>query len=240
MPDKTHTYRARPRISARYLADFMAATETAKRTIVRDSKYQPRARVIQHDEARSTVSKFIRDRDADLSWLGEEAQRLRDRVTDSDFDRDLYEHNAEYIARFAQVWPVVKMPTAEINAPGSSPPIVINGVTITIDLQFRLRRKTKTNKVRIGAGMLRYSKGKELVPDVGAWQSAFILGYLRETNVEQNIEPWPALCLTFDVYSGSLHPAPSDSIRRFNQIRSACATIAERWPNIEAPPGAII
>jgi hypothetical protein len=38
----------------------MAASETAKRSIIRGCKYQAIARVIQHDEARLSVGKFIR------------------------------------------------------------------------------------------------------------------------------------------------------------------------------------
>src|ERR1019366_6730326 len=39
--------------------------------------------------------------------------------------------------------------------------------------------------------------------------------------------------------SGRL-PAPSDSVSRFREMEAACATIAERWQNIEPPAGAIL
>jgi hypothetical protein len=88
--------------------------------------------------------------------------------------------------------------------------------------------------------MLRYAKGKPLSPTVAAWQSAFLLGYLRDTGIEENAEPTHALCLTLDAYSGIAHPAPGDGIRKYGQIKSACATIAEWWPNIKAPPNAVL
>jgi hypothetical protein len=236
---KTHSYRPKPRISARYLADFMAATETARRTIVRDSKYQPRARVIQHEEARATVAKFIRAKGSDVLPLLEEAARLKARLADNEFDRDLYDHNADYIMRFAEMRPNFLMADAEISSPGTAHPIQIEGVTVTFDLQFRLRRVTKTNKILIGAGMLRYSKGKPLPIAVAQWQSALILGYLKETSAEQSAEPHYNLCITVDAYTGLAHEAPTDSVRRYGQIKSACATIAERWPNVPPPNGAI-
>ena len=75
---KTHIQHVRPRMAARDLADYMAASEVSKRTIVRNSKYEPVLRVPHHDEARAVVAKFIADRDPDLSWLAEEAQRIRE------------------------------------------------------------------------------------------------------------------------------------------------------------------
>ncbi len=68
---KTHILHDRPRMAARDLADYMAASEVSKRTIVRNSKYEPLLHVTHHDEARAVVAKFIADRDTDLSWLVE-------------------------------------------------------------------------------------------------------------------------------------------------------------------------
>src|SRR4051794_5504240 len=100
---KTHREVKKPQISGRALADYMDASEQARRTIVRSCKYQPIARVVQHDEAKVAVSKFIRDGKDDVVTLKGKAQELRDRLADSDFDRDLFDHNADYIERFATV-----------------------------------------------------------------------------------------------------------------------------------------
>ena len=59
--EKTHRELKDPQVSARYLADFMAASEQLARSIIRRCKYQGTAPVIQHKEARLTVSKFIRE-----------------------------------------------------------------------------------------------------------------------------------------------------------------------------------
>jgi hypothetical protein len=48
MPDKkTHKEVKDPRVSARYLAEYMDASEIAKRTIVSKCKYRPIARLPQ-------------------------------------------------------------------------------------------------------------------------------------------------------------------------------------------------
>lgn len=240
MSQKTHRMVKGPQISARYLADYMAASETAKRTIVRNCKYQPIARIIQHDEAKMILSKFLRERKDDVEPLKQEAERLRTRMADSPFDRDLYDHNADYIARFAEIHPKIALPEAEMLAPGKAGAVILNGVKVTAEIHFRLRRVTRTNKVRVGAGMLRYAKGKPLTAEVGGWQSAFIFGYLGATGVEDGADVEHGLCTTIDCYTGAVYEAPGDSARRYQHMVSACATIAERWPNIQPPPAAIL
>lgn len=239
-PEKTHREVKHPQISARHLADYMAASETAKRSIVRGCKYQPRARVIQHDEAKSIVSKFIREGNPVVEPLRQEAAKIRGRLADTDFDRDLFDHNADYIARFADIYSKLELPEADILAPGKTPAIILNGVRVTIELHFRLRRVTTTNKVRVGGGMLRYAKGKALQVAAGEWQSAFLFGYLGKVGVEDGAEREHKLCVTADAYTGTCHPAPTDSFRRFQNMEAACASIAERWENIPKPPGAVI
>ncbi|MCV9938698.1 hypothetical protein OIU35_20315 [Boseaceae bacterium BT-24-1] len=236
---KTHRLVKAPQISARYLADYMAASDIKKRSIIVGCKYQPITRIVQHDDAKLTISKFLRSGEADTTPLSQEAAKLRARLADSEFDRDVYDHNADYIDRFALNYPALALPDAERQAPGAKSPIEIEGVKVTTDLQMRLRRLTKTNKVRIGAVMLRYSKGAVLKPTVGAWQSAFLFGFLMKTSTEAEAEPEHKLCITIDAQSGTYYVAPTDTVSRFKNMEAACAAIAERWDNIPPPPKAV-
>lgn len=239
MPERTHREVKNPQVSARYLAEFMAASQTAARTVIRKCKYQAIAPVVQHNEAKSIIAKFIRDGNTDLTSLKTESDKLRNRLADSQFDRDVYDHNADYIDRFAKISVSLNMPEAELLAPGKAGLIELNGVKVTTEIHFRLRRLTKTNKVRIGAGTLRYAKGKPLDPEEAAWQSAFLLGYLENTVPEAEAEPEHQLCITLDAYAGKCHAAPGNAVSRFKHMAAACATIAEWWPNIKPPKGAI-
>ena len=238
MPEKTHREVKQPQISARALADFMAASETAKRTIVRGCKYQSRARVVQHTEAKLAVGKFLRSGAADTAPLAAKAAELKARLSDTDFDRDLFDHNADYINRFVAVFGKIDLPDAERMPPGPVLTTMINGVKVTTELHLRLRRLTKTNKIRSGAAMLRYAKGKPLSEAIADWQAAFLFGWLTSLGSDDGSEPERPLCLTIDAQSGHVHPAPGDAMRRYKHMMAACETIAERWPNIAPPPGA--
>lgn len=236
---KTHREVKDAQMSGRHLADYMAASDQRRRSIIRECKYQPIARIVQHDEAKRAISDFLCG-DGDLTALTAKAQALRDRLTDDDFERDVLDYNADYIASFVAAYPKVELPAADMLHPGSTVTMVISDVKVRPEIHFRLRRLTKTNKIRVGAGMLRYSKGKALALPNGEWQSALLLGYLREKGFKDGAEPEGKLCITLDAVTGACHPAPSNSIKRFNDIKAACQTIAELWPNIPAPLNAIL
>lgn len=161
-------------------------------------------------------------------------------MADSEFDRDLYDHNADYIDRFAKVSGLIELPVAERLVPGTNPAIMLGNVKVRPDIQMRFRRLTKTNKIKIGAASLRYAKGAALKPETAAYQSAFLMGYLTLTDHEEGAEPENKLCLTIDVYSGACYPAPTDSVTRFKNMEAACLGIAERWDKLPPPPKAVL
>lgn len=219
----------------------MAGSKRNERSILRANKYPPIARLLQHDDAKAIVSKFIRDGDTDVSWLKEEATRLRDRLADGEFEQRENLVNAAYVDRFAEVSPSIQWPLkADILPPGASQHILVNGVRISLGFQVRLRRTTKTNKIKHGAATLRYSKGHKLPEETAAWQSAFIYGFLAGTANDETVSADKVLCLTVDAWAGIAHPAPTDSINRYKDMAAACASIAEQWSNILPPEGAIL
>jgi hypothetical protein len=216
----------------------MAATETKQRSIIRGCKYRPIARIVQHDMAKAAIGQFLW-KGKPVSALADEAEALRAKLADDDFERDTLDHNADYIERFVDLFPSLDLPKAEMLAPGAARAVEIEGVRVTADLRWRMRRTTKTNKVKMGAGTLRYKKGRPLGEAAGCWQSAFLFGYLSLLGAEDGAEVEHKLCITLDAFAGVTYAAPTNSVQRFNQMRSACATIAERWDNIAPPTGAV-
>lgn len=126
-------------------------------------------------------------------------------------------------------------------AAGRHGPITLSGVKVSAEIHFRLCRiVTKSNEVRVGAGMLRYAKNRPLNPKAAAWQSAFLLGYLCITGVDPSETPEAKLCIPVDAFSGVDYPAPGSAANRFKNMKAACESIAERWDNIQPPRGAVL
>jgi hypothetical protein len=238
---KTHTEVKKPQISMSRLADYMAASEQAKRTIVQSCKYRATVRVVQHNEAKATIASYIRKGETDTSSLIEKADYIRSKLADDDFEAEVNDHNASYVERFAKIAETVSLPKkAEIQAGEKFPALPLGGVAVTFVPQLLLQRVSKTNVAKRGAVMLRYAKGKALSPVLGEWQSAGIFGYLRTLDVADMKEAEKELCLTLDAYTGAIYPAPSKSVYFFNEMKAACASIAERWPAIQPPKNAVL
>ena len=238
---KTHREVKAPQISIPQLADYMAASEQRQRTIAQDCKYRSTARVVQHADARIVVTNHILSGGGGTDDLQAKADAIRNKLSDSDFEADINDHSADYIERFAKVFPNVELPaSAKLSAPEIFAPLTLNGVKVTFRPQIILGRITKTNTVKSGAIMLRYAKGKPLKPDVADYQSAGIFGYMTTLNTSNAAEAERALCVTLDAYMGVCHPAPGNAVYLFKEMSAACATIGEWWPGIKPPKNAIL
>lgn len=185
------------------------------------------------------MTNYIRGGCGDVGGLLEKAQALRARLTDTDFDRLKCDSNADYIKRCADVVSAMDWPKADM-LPGAKGVLLnLNGVKVPVEINFRLRRLTKTNVTKEGFAALRYLKGKPLKVEHGAWHAAILFGAMHEAGSIDGGEPEHKLCLAVDVWAGVAHPAPTDAITRFKNAKAACAGIAERWPNIKPPLGAV-
>lgn len=158
---KTHKEVKAPQISIPQLADYMAASEQRQRTIAQDCKYRSTVRVVQHADARAVVTNYILSGAKGVDGLQDKADAIRNKLSDTDFEADVNDHSADYVEQFAEIFPKVELPKgAELTVPPTLVPLMLHGVKVTFTPQIMLRRITKTNKVKSGALMLRYAKGK--------------------------------------------------------------------------------
>lgn len=241
MSDKTHVVVKAPEIDTRHLADYMAGSDRKKRAILIGCKYRPIAKLLQHKEARIVVASALRNGEKDPKKLKEKADGVRAKLATDDFDALVNEANADFIERFSKIVAEIELPAAEVLPGKVFPAVPVNGVKVRFSPNLLFRRVTpKTNKVKIGGLMLRYAKGKALGAATGEYQSALMLGLLGDAKDEPAAEPEKALCVTFDIVGAILYPAPGKAVSMYANAKAACLTIAEQWPNLPPPPGAVI
>tara|TARA_R110002020_G_scaffold105961_1_gene246748 strand:+ start:968 stop:1717 length:750 start_codon:yes stop_codon:yes gene_type:complete len=240
----THREVKKPRIDIRHLADYMAAQDRhrARNSILKKCRYQKLAQMYHHQEAKAAIrDHFDAGGGDDLSALIVKAQSLRDRIDDSPYERNLYDYNADYLDAFCENYSSKCLPSSDVEPAKLLTPAIIGGVEVPVETHLRFRRLMKgSNRVRIGALMLRYEKGSALPESTGLWQSALLFGYIERHANTGDATPEHKLCVTLDVWTGKAYEAPSDSISRFNEAEAACATIAAAWDKLEPPTGAIL
>ena len=111
---------------------------------------------------------------------------------------------------------------------------------VLVSPDILVSRTTRQNKQKIGALMIRYSKGRALDPDVGLHQSAFLYEYFRQPGYEKHGEAEKRLCLTLDTFAAKPYEAPGNATYLLKEMGATCASLAERWPNIKPPKGAVL
>lgn len=240
MPDPTHTLVKKPQMSLRDLADYMAASGQARRTLLRDCKYRPIARLIQHKEAKLAIAGWLVDRSGDTARLIAKAESIERRMFPDPFDEKVGKSNADYLRRFVVTYSPDMFDGFTIEAAGQLPAIMLNGVKVTFDPATYLSRVNRVNALKLGVSMLRYLKGKPLNPVAGQHQSAFMFAYLKANPWAENGESEKAMCITYDAQTGETHPAPGDSIYLYKEMAANSATIADAWDNIAPPAHAVI
>lgn len=237
----THRLVKTPKVNSRYLSDYMVASERVRRTIIRDCKYRKIARAIQHERAKAFITNSLRSGDIGSEALKAEGQRFLDMMADTDFDRATLDVNGDFLIAYGEAFSMETLPsTAEIVDAQPGFKANINGVEVNPDIRFAVQRVTRTNRLRTGLGTIRYAKNKPLDEEVGAYQSSVLFGCRKMIDVQDETAPEEKLCLTLDCATGNFFPAPTDATRRFQNMEAACASIAERWDNIEPPEGAVI
>jgi hypothetical protein len=240
--EKTHNVRPQPGMSANRLADYMAASEQARRSILRSCKYMPRARVIQHQDAKESIAQHLSSADFGAEQLQARVEILRNGLHGSEFDNEVAEHNADYIERFIQKQPALPARVQEVTKAGKMPGLDIHGFQLSFSPDLILKRVNIRNVPKLGVAFFRYGKNKALGDEVACWQGAISFGYL-DTKLKQGlaeIDPEKEMCVAVDMWTGQVHAAPTNAIYRFNEVRAACAGIAERWDQIQPPEGAVI
>lgn len=238
---KTHILRQNPGMSLRMLADYMAASEQAKRSILTKCKFAPKAAVIQHRDAQESISDRLSRLDATDEDVENRIETLRSGLQATPFEIEVAEHNADYLEHFLENRISLPTKAQQILKGDKMPSLMIEGVSISCSPHIILRRTNRRNVPKIGLGFFRYSKGKSLPKDIADWQNAIAFGYLK-TKLEQGLaetDPEKELCAVFDIWGARTHVAPNNSVYRFNEVKAACAGIGQRWAQIPPPPNAI-
>jgi hypothetical protein len=219
----------------------MAASHQVRRTLLRNSKFQPIIRVTQHNHAKAAIVNWMAEK-RPLNELRERVAQMRDSHfgPDEEFASETNQHNCDYIDSFIDIADALDLPDAEFMPQGKATSIGIHGTTVRFTPQMLLMRTTRANKVKLGALFLRYAKNQDLPEAAGVHQSAFTFGYLREHPFEADATPEHALCITLDCVSGRAYQAPTDkAVYLYKEMAAECASIAERWDSILPPPGAV-
>ena len=219
----------------------MVASEIRQRSIVRDYKYRKIARGIQHNRAKTFIANSIKDGTLSAGSLNAEGRQYLDMMADNDFERDTLDINGDFLIAYGEVFSMNTFPKKSgIFAVNTEIKMDFNGVEVNPDIWCGTQRLNFKNRMRIGLMNIRYAKGKPLDEETRRYQFAILFGTRKLIDGKDEVADEEKLCLILDCATGNFIVAPTDATRRFQNVQAACASIAERWENIEPPENAVL
>lgn len=236
---KTHRLVPNPSIMLPKLAEYMAASDQARRTIVRNCKYVPLARFMQHKIAQKTLADHIEDGNPLPGDLGDKAEQIRNMLADTDFEQTTFDQNADYVQSFADVAHMFDLSGFEITASEQKFDREFSGTEIKFRPNLLTSRTTKANTQKLGSGMFRYSKSGPVDGEVAGFQCAFMFGYFGDFPFIDEAKPEDQLSFVLCANSGVTYTTPSKPIYKYNEMKAVCSDIAEKWENVNPPQGAV-
>lgn len=203
----TTTVRTTPRMTFTALCEYLQASPTRRRSLVKEQKY-PGPQIGSYAEARRRAITFaVHGTPLDPTGM------------------DPHEEQAVQLLA-ANGWSVPAPTTAHPNPHQAA--MTIEGVAVSAFPDVLLQATTR-GATRVGA-LKFYFPNRDLDQQVGRWMASFLFQYLQ--TVAGVTDAHPDLCVVYDVRQDVSHYASRSFATLFRNVEHACREIAAVWPAV--------
>ena len=231
-----------PRLSANQLSEYLTASPTRRKTIVRDAKFPKRAVVARYDLAKSAMARFLCDPMRSQAIFVDAIADLHTRESKdgaSDWIKEDCRLSVEAIDAFRK--PYNKMGLGKVDCravlPGQ-PKLIVSGVDVSVAMDVTTHRPNKQGEDCVGGIILMLSKSEASTSArMDRCRTSAVLAVLfAEAHLTHAGKPDPKICFALDVFNGKLIPAPNTYKKKEDNITESCEEVALRWPTMAPPP----
>lgn len=215
-----------PKISLNKLAEYLDATPSRRRQIVKDQKNPQPFIAARYGDAREEIIDFIEGGMSNDQKMLETAIDLRQNHSGTDFAKQDRNASADAIEDFLDAADQLEIEgfSAEGSDKSTSAAMNIAGVNVSVRPDVILKDKD-TGEVK-GAIKLHFSKTSPLSAKSREYSATALRVYL-ENEGHPDIDP--KKCYVVDVPTQSVSNAPKTFKRKMNDIEAACEEINARW-----------
>jgi hypothetical protein len=241
--DQKYNYRPNPQVSANQIAEYLGATSTRRKRIIRDARFPKTSVVAQYDKAREGLVNFLDDDTRSFKHLAaakDYLEKRKLRPDASDWLKRDSDGSMEAMEAFQSAYNKLglgKLDCKEVI--GRQPLLDIWKTTkISVNLDLIIRKPVPgANHDNIGGAVFLFSKG-EASSKARIDRSKIIAGliYTYCGNILKDLGVAdPALCMAVDVFGKVTHKPPGTFAAKLKNVADACEEIHARWKSI-APP----
>jgi hypothetical protein len=213
-----------PRISISKLAEYMSASASRRRSIIRDQREPPEVKTLHCRHARTAVASYLISHDPEV--LHRMIEALRRQNAQTSWQEREVPLNITALQRALKL----SLPDfSNVKIERSSQErtaMPIGGVRVVVRPDLLLRDRADGRVV--GAVNLYFVKSVPLT-DAAA---GFVTTVLRQfVELAYQTEPQRQRCIFVDVFAGKIHTVPTAFKQRMKDLEAACEEIAGRWHN---------
>jgi hypothetical protein len=222
--------RAKPRMSAPKLGEYLEATANRRERILRDQKYPPVFKQVRYRRAEHSIRRAMTEGGDVVTRMELFAQRVDALPASTRYEAEANRCSALAIRRFARIYcdlPIKGAMVLPIVSPFS---LAIEGVTISVAPLALLKRSGRAGVVQSGAVLAVFRKNEML----GDRSGRAVAELLRRVLIEAG-HPGvrPELCIVVDIFSAKVISTTARGHRVAEEVESACREIAARWPALK-------
>lgn len=240
--DQRYNYRPNPQVSANQIAEYLAASPTRRKRIIRDARFPKTSIVAQYDKAREGLVNFLADDTRSIKHLAgatEYLTRRNGRPDATDWLKRDGRFSMEAIEVFQLAYnklPFVKLDCREVN--GRQPHLDMWPTRVSVNLDLTIHKPVKaSNRDRIGGAILLFSRG-ETSGRARTEHCKVIAGLIYtycQRFMSEHSDPDAGLCFAVDVFNRTAHTPPGTFAAKLRHVADACEEIAARWKTIPPP-----
>ncbi|HEX3800731.1 MAG TPA: hypothetical protein VH413_18705 [Verrucomicrobiae bacterium] len=220
-----------PRISINKLGEYLVATPSRRRAIIKEQKYPAAYRVSWYSQADHAISDWFLSPTHDKAILTNHINQIGQLVALKEQERQRNQNCVEAIIAFGKIADGLDLADVEvIECRHGASKLLIAGVEISVRPEFILRR-SKDGQSEIGIEKIYFSKNNRLTEDSGAYVAALVRRYAEEYLMSQGQVNYRN-CSVLDVFGERIFCSPRLMSRKLQDVESACQEIAARWDTI--------
>lgn len=214
----------------------MVAGDTGRMGIIRNARDYTTPSRIRYSSVRQEIRSYLCDAGRTERSLNAVRSRFSQKAADpaiSTWDREdarLSLDVLDSLARMSNQIGGVRF----IAAPARQPPLIMAGVTISVQVEVMMTR-TKGPVEEVGGVLFRLTKADDETEaaaakrrDMGAYAATLAL-LQTQNNLAGNSQVHHQLCASLDIQCEEVHFAPRSYVTRSKNLENACRFIAAIW-----------
>jgi len=225
----TQSVRDTPRISLNKLGEYMTASPSRRRSIVRDQKRPKDAIVARYTDAQDAIVQYLSASVRNVSILHDAREKLGSGQGKTEWDEQRRTSCSEALQCFIDIAETLELEGLELT-PGANEQsrLKVAGVEISVRPEVIVRGDGKKGRF-VGAIKLCIGKTNELDQKTAEYITTVLHQYVAEQVEGEGETTDYRQCRVLDVFASRLYEAPLAFKARRKDIEAACQEIALLW-----------